>query len=150
MKFTCEHGFYTFEPESMDDQAYFQANTGLALTRYGACLTFPFLAALPDYSIQGAPYGNLTATVNYAGHPADVMRANGFVFDVDTLQLVKLAEMTKAVKLYPQRNGAYIALDLPQAGARYNQARLLSFAGVARFGNQQFVVRTYELKDQSI
>ncbi len=150
MKFACEHGFYTFEAESMDDTAYFQANTGLALTRYGAGLTFPFLAALPDFSIKGQPYGNLTATVNYAGHPADVMRANGFVFDVEKLQLVKLAEMTKTLKLYPQQNGAYIALELPQSGARYNQARLLSFAGVARFGNQQFIVRTYEFQNESI
>ena len=150
MKFNCEHGFYTFEPESMDDQAYFEANTGLTLTRYGAGLTFPFLAQLPDYSIQGAPYGNLTATVNYAGHPADVFRANGFVFDIENLELVNLADVTKSVKLYPQQNGAYIALELPQAGARYDQNPLLSFTGVARFGNQQFVLRTYEFKDQSI
>lgn len=147
MKFACEHGFYTFEPESMDDQAYFEANTGYRLTRYGGGLTFPFLAQLPDYSIKGQPYGNLTATVNYAGHPADVLRANGFVFDLAARKLVALESVLQSVKLYEQQNGAYIALELPQAGARYNQARLLSFAGVARFGNQQFILRTYEFKN---
>ncbi len=150
MKFNCEHGFYTFYPESMDDQAYFEANTGYSLTRYGRGLTFPFLAELPDYSIKGQAYGNLTATVNYAGHPADVLRANGFVFDLTSKKLVALESVNQSVKLYEQQNGAYIALELPQAGARHNQAPLLSFTGVARFGNQQFILRTYEFKDQSI
>ena len=147
MKFNCEHGFYTFYPESMDDQAYFEFNTGFELVRLGKGLTFDTLAKLPDYSIKGQPYGNLTATVNYAGNPEDVLRANGFVFDLAARKLVALESLSQSVKLYEQQNEAYIALELPQAGARYNQARLLSFAGVARFGNQQFILRTYEFKD---
>lgn len=148
MIFNCEHGFYTFTPEDMDDQAHFQANTGYKLVRLpGGKLTFALLAGLPDYSIKGAPYGNLTAHVNYAGHPAGVLRANGFVFDLQTGTLKELSALTQPVQLYAQQNGAYIATALPQAGAKYKSQRLLSFTGVSRFGNQQFILRTYELQN---
>ena len=147
MKFNCEHGFYTFYPESMDDQAYFEFNTGFELVRLGKGLTFDILAQLPDYSIKGQPYGNLTATVNYAGHPADVLRANGFVFDVEKQQLATLDSITSSLKLYEQQNGAYIATTFPQAGSKVQNQTLLSFTGVPRFGNQQFILRTYEFKD---
>lgn len=148
MIMSCEHGSYLFVPESMDDQAYFEANTGYKLVRIAAGLTFPALAELGTLSIQGQPYGNLIARVNYCGTPADVMRANGFVFDLEKQELVTLEAMHKSIVLYPQQNGAYIAVyDLPQAGARYNRQKLISFEGVCRFGNQQFVLRTYELQD---
>lgn len=150
MQVFCEHGFYTFSPESMDDKAYFESNMGVRLVRMGERLTFEELANLPDFSIKGAPYGNLTATVNFAGHPADVLRANGFVFDIDNLKLVDLTDITKRVALYSQVNGAYIALTLPQAGALHNGEKLLSFTGVARFGNQQFILRTYEFKNNRL
>ena len=150
MKIFCQHGFYTFEPESMDDQAHFEANTGYKLVRAGERLTFAPLAELPELSIKGQPFGNLTATVNYCGEPEDILRANGFVFDLHSQKLVELSKAKQALELFPQLNGAYIALEtLPQAGAVYNRQILLSFEGVARWNNRQFVLRTYELQNQS-
>lgn len=151
MKIFCQHGFYTFTPETMDDQAYFEAATGYKLVRFGDRLTFAPLAALSGVSICGQDFGGLTAKVNYCGTAAEVMRSNGFVFDLKTQKLAALESVTQTAELYPQINGALIALeDLPQAGAMYERKRLLSFAGVARFNNRQFVLRTYELQDQSI
>ncbi len=148
MNIFCDHGFYTFAPESMDDRAYFEASTGYKLTPYKAGFTFPALAELGPISIAGQPYGGLTAKVNYCGAPADVMRANGFVFDLKKQKLSDISDIKINVELYPQVNDGMIAVyDLPQAGAAYNFNRLISFAGVTRFNNQQFVLRTYELKD---
>lgn len=150
MIFNCEHGFYSFIPEDMDDQAYFEASTGYKLVRFADGLTFAPLASLPEISIKGQPYGGLTAIVNYCGLPEDVMRANGFVFDLAAQKLAPLSAVTKTLELYPQVNGALIAVDeLPQAGAVYNRQRLLSFAGVARWQNRQFILRTYELQNKS-
>lgn len=145
--FNCEHGFYTFVPEDMDDQAYFEANTGVSLTRMeGGELTFQGLVNLPCYSLKGQPFGNLTANVNCCGSVAEVMRANGFVWDYQNKQLAELKSIVQNIALYAQENGAYIALNnLPQAGAQYDGKKLLSFSGVSRFGNQQFILRTFEL-----
>lgn len=144
--FNCEHGFYSFVPEDMNDQAYFENNTGLELVRFENGLTFAGLLRLPCYSIKGQPYGNLTAKVNYCGSVPDVMRANGFVWDYQKNQLAELTDVVKQVMLYAQTNGAYIALEnLPQAGAKHEGKTLLSFSGVSRFGNQQFILRTFEL-----
>ena len=150
MKIYCEHGFYVFEPESLDDQANFEAATGYKLLPVGKWLTFAPLTELSTVSIKGQPYGNLTATVNYCGSPADVMRANGFVFDVTNKELVEMDKIKATLDLYPQINGGYVALEaLPQAGAVYNRQKLISFTGVARWNNRQFVLRTYELQNQS-
>lgn len=150
MKIFCEHGFYTFEPESMDDQAYFEAATGYKLTPFGERLTFAPLAELPTLSIKGQPFGNLTATANFCGTAAEVMRANGFVFDVKNQKLSVLSDIKQSIELWPQVNGGYISLEtLPQAGAVYNRRKLISFTGVARWNNRQFILRTYELQNQS-
>lgn len=148
MKIFCEHGFYTFEMESMDDQAYFEAATGYKLTPFGERLTFACLAELPTLSIKGQPYGNLVATANYCGNQADVLRANGFVCDVKGQKLGTLSDIKQSIELWPQLNGGYIALeDMPQAGAVYNRQKLISFTGVARWNNRQFILRTYELQN---
>lgn len=146
MKVHCEHGFYSFEPEAYDDQQNFEAATGYKLVPYGTGLTFAVLARLPGYSLKGQPYGGVQAKANYCGHPAAVMRANGLVFDLAAQSLVALEEVQTAADLWPQNNGALIApYKLPQAGARYDFKRLLSFHGVVRFGYQQYILRTYEL-----
>lgn len=146
----CEHGFYTFVPEDMDDQAYFEASTGYKLVRFADGLTFAPLASLSEISIKDQPYGGLTANVNYCGLPEDVMRANGFVFDLAARKLAPLDTVNKPLELYPQVNGALIAVDeLPQAGAVYNRQCLLSFTGVARWQNRQFILRMYELQNKS-
>lgn len=150
MRIYCEHGFYVFEPEGIDDQANFEANTGHKLVRLGGGLTFAPLTNLPALSIKGQPYGNLTAKVNYCGNPAQVMRANGFVFDTQTKELVEVDKVKATLDLYPQINGGYVALEaLPQAGAVYNRQKLISFTGVARWNNRQFILRTYEFQNQS-
>lgn len=151
MKIFCRHGFYTFEAESLDDQAYFESSTGLKLVPYGDRLTFAPLAELPEVSVQGQPYGNLTAKVNFCGTPAEVLRANGFVFDISTQALADKTQMRQTQTLCPQAGGGYIATDkLPQAGGRYGQKVLLGFNGVSRFANRQFVLRGTEFENASI
>ena len=151
MKIFCEHGFYTFEAESLDDKAFFELHSGITLVRYGERLTFAPLAALPEVSVQGQPYGNLTAKVNFCGTPAQVMRANGFVFDISAQALADKTQMRQAQPLCPQANGGYIATEkLPQAGGRYGQKVLLSFTGVSRFSNRQFILRGAEFENASI
>lgn len=151
MKIFCQHGFYTFEAESLDDQTLFELNTGLTLVGYGERLTFAPLAELPEVSVQGQPYGNLTAKVNFCGTPAEVMRANGFVFDISAQALADKTQMRQPQALYPQLSGGYIATDaLPQAGGRYGQQVLLSFNGVSRFVNKQFILRGAEFENASI
>ena len=151
MKIFCQYGFYTFEAESLDDKTLFELNTGLTLVGYGERLTFAPLAALPEVSVQGQPYGNLTAKVNFCGTPAEVMRANGFVFSVSAQALADKTQMRQAQALYPQLSGGYIATDaLPQAGGRYGQQVLLSFNGVSRFVNKQLILRGAEFENASI
>lgn len=151
MKIYCEHGFYTFAPEHQDDQAYFEAQTGFKLVRLGERLTFSPLTQLGDLCLQGQPYGNLTGKVTCCGTPSDIMRANGWTFDLKAQALVELSALTQLQALYLQLNGAILALEtLPQAGAPCGAfGRLLSFAGVARFDSRQFILRTYEFQDQS-
>lgn len=146
----CTHGFYFFKPESAADYTQFSANTGFDLVPFRDGYTFPLLASLGSLSIAGQAYGNLVANVNFCADPWAVLRANQFVYDLEKGQLVELDSVTDEIALYEDFGGATIARVLPQAGATYDFKRLLSFYGVSRFENKQFVLRTYELQDASI
>lgn len=150
MMMDCQHGFYMFYPEGIEDCSFFEEQTGFSLVQYESGLTFEELSALPDYSIKGQPYGNLIAKVNFAGHPADVLRANGFVFDWTLQKLRKLEDMEVDLPVKEQPFGGFISTALPQAGGTYGGKVLLSFTGAVRFNSQQFSMRTYEWQDKSL
>lgn len=138
MRVVCDRGFYCFYPSVPADLFFCKKELGLDLVRCGAFYTFPALAALEEYSIQGQLYAGATAMATYSGSRADVMETNGLVYSLSDGGLVNLSRIIGTVSLYADNTG-YIFLTLPQSGAYVGDRKIKSFAGVF-FGNNTRIV----------
>lgn len=129
MRVLCRHGYYAFYPKTAAEVSRFSSFYGTSLVRSGDHYTFPGLADLPRYSIQGGLYGGLPAIKTFAGHPWEVMEANGLVWSLALSALAPAA--TQMAVTYPMPNmGYYFAprvQGLPQAGALVGTSPVLSF-----------------------
>lgn len=83
MKINCENGFYKFYPEGSEELNIFADRFGVELVRMGDFFTFPALAALPDYSIEGQLFGGIVASINYAAAPWVVFARNRLKYDLE-------------------------------------------------------------------
>lgn len=81
MKIICNGGYYKFYPAGQNELFLFEDKYRSSLQRVGDYFTFPALAALPDYSIQGQEFGGNTAIINYADAPDIVFIQNKLNYD---------------------------------------------------------------------
>jgi hypothetical protein len=66
--------------------------------------TFDFLKTAKRYSILGADYLGLPAVDTYAGEPWEVMRANSFVYNINTDEVVAISSITQRVEVARSEN----------------------------------------------
>jgi hypothetical protein len=129
MRVLCRHGHYALYPRRASDAARYCQFFDTELERVEDFYTFPELVAAEHFSIAGREYLGLQATVTFEGRPWDVMRENGFVFDVSNRKLVLLGSVSLRVEL-PLSNHFYIAPPLVQPGSRDRSGRrILSYDG---------------------
>jgi len=77
----------------------FQSAFGIDITPWRGVFTFPPLAEVPEYSIQGAPFLGTVALESYAGTPAELFEANGFVYDFSLGEVVPEVAITRRAAL---------------------------------------------------
>jgi hypothetical protein len=118
MRVLCRHGHFAFYPRRSIDLARFATQFDAQLMRVDDYYTFPELKDAPEFSIQGKDYLGVPAVKTYAGKPWEVMRENGFVFHLATLQIVPKSAVLLIINL-PQ-NGYYFLAEtaLIQPGSR--------------------------------
>lgn len=98
IKFYNNFGFYTFKVNDTYGGVSALRRSFPSLVPIGdGEWTYPLLAGLDDYSIEGASYGGLTALKTYSGAPWAVMEANGFTYDVQGNKLVRLAQVVGSI-----------------------------------------------------
>lgn len=138
MKIINEFGYYKFYPESENELLFFSERFGVDLVRVGDYYTYPVLAALPDYSIQGAPYGGIAAKINYAGTPAEVFAQNGLKYDTENGKIIS-NDTVEPVGEQPT-NYNWVVIGVPPAFAETADKRLIT--GYQGFMN---VVKNYTI-----
>lgn len=144
MRVLCRHGHFAFYPRKSSDLNRFAQSFGVDLVREEDYYTFKGLAGAPDYSLALKPYMNLLPAIKtYAGKPWEVMRENGFVFNValglvvPKLSIIGLADINQV--------GFYFVTNVPllQPGVRTILGRqILSYSG--EFYEDKFYLRILE------
>lgn len=95
VRILCRHGHFSFYPKDAREISRFATLFSEELEREGDFYTFAFLKDAPNYSLQGKSYLGLPATVTFEGLPWEVMRENGFVYNIALKTLVpKLTVVT--------------------------------------------------------
>lgn len=89
MRVLCRHGHIAFYPRQATEIARFTQYFGVELERVRDFYTFPLLAEAPDFSLEGLAYLDVPALATFEGEPWDVMRENGFVYNVDKESIVR-------------------------------------------------------------
>lgn len=141
MRVLCRHGHFAFYPKEAKDVYRYASYFDQELERDGDFYTFAPLAGLERYSLAAKFFGNLPAITTYEGRgPWDVMRENGFVYDLKTKLIVpKLAILSAS---QPIKGDGYYLSDSPllQPGSR-NQIgqQILSY-------DAEFVQGSFQLK----
>ena len=86
MRLNCDNGYYKFFPAYVGEIMIFEIKNGVKLYPVKDYYTFKALAEFPNYSLKGQPItGGITAVVNYAGTPEEVLAKNPYVsYDAET------------------------------------------------------------------
>jgi hypothetical protein len=96
----------------------FAQSFDVTLKREEDYYTFSYLQGAPKYSIMGRPYLNLPALKTFEGNPWDVMRENGFVYNIQLGALVPKISITGIADI-TQKGFFFIAnVPLLQPGIR--------------------------------
>lgn len=121
MRVLCRSGFISFEPDGTADIARLMQFFSITLVRENDYYTFPALKGLPRHSIKGSTYvSGLPATATYEGrHPWEVLKANGFVYNLALSKIVPKATINIPVTL-PLVDDGYFLSQTPmfQPGSR--------------------------------
>ncbi len=144
MRVLCRHGHFAFYPRRAGDIYQFAQAFDVELEREEDYYTFSGLIGAPKYSLTLKPYLNLLpATTTFEGNPWDVMRENGFVYNVALGLIVPKLTVLGLVEL-TQKSTFYVAnVPLLQPGARTMLGRqILSYSG--EFSDDKFYLRILE------
>lgn len=93
MKVICKHGYYKFLMAAPSELYRFKAAFGAELVGKGDYFTFPELAALEPFTLEGQMYGELKAKASICADYGEVFKANGFVFDLQSQKLRPVSEV---------------------------------------------------------
>lgn len=101
MRMLCRSGHLAFYPRLPGEISHFISYYGTPLVAVSDYYTFPGIAAAKDYSLEGHPYLNLTASATFEGRPWEVFKANGFVYDLtsDSIRLSSAVQTTVKLPL---------------------------------------------------
>lgn len=144
MRVICRNGFFSFYPERSSDVTEFCSYFEIDLVRMEDFYTFPILAEIPNYSIQGAPLSNLVANKTYEGKPWEVLRENRMVYSIEGEILVPMISVVDTVDLYLS-NFYYIAQAvLIQPGARSRSGKkIVSYDAQMDLAMRKLNIRGY-------
>ena len=114
MRIFCKNGYYKFYPQNIGDLKFFTEATGFKLKPEKDYYTFDTLADLDNYIFAGWTLGLSIAIKNYAGDKAELLKANGVMYNYTIDQIVPTLSIIGKLRI---DEGAYMATpELPQAG----------------------------------
>lgn len=129
MRIDCDHGYFRIYPEKTTDVFNFQSVLSKELTQVGHWFTFKALGSLPWYSIEGNSYGGAAAIVTYSGYPWDVMRANGFVYNLSSDVTVPISSISRSVLLAEGSGEILSPVPVLQPGWNVRGAKITGYYG---------------------
>lgn len=144
MRVLCRHGHFAFYQAYSGEVAEFTNYFGLTLERDGEFYTFPLLAGAPDYSLAGKAYLGLAAVKTFEGIPWEVLKENGFVYNIATGKIVP--KLSIIAQTSPVLSGYYFISDskLIQPGSRDKLGnQILSYDAEFVFEYQQLRVTEF-------
>lgn len=125
------NGFIKYYPQEREDLIRFKSIFGIDLYREDDYFTFENLIGIPRYSIAGMPYAGILAVKTYEGrHASDVMRENGFVYNLELEAIVPMLALPNSVNMVETLNYATTPKAFIQPGARLDgrTTRILSYS----------------------
>ena len=128
MRVKCSHGYFVLSETAVGQAVDFGTlySQSVVPRSNGDQFTFEPLSALPDHVLFGAPYLNQVATKTYAGKPWEIMRANGWVYDLVNGILVPVTSVTTETPVYSAGN-RFVAPGLIQPGSKVGSQRILGY-----------------------
>lgn len=99
MRILCRHGHFSFYPRDAEDISRFCDMFDEELIRVDDFYTFSFLEDVPNYSLLGKTFLGLPATVTFEGLPWDVMKENGYVYNLALKTLVPKVSIVSVIRL---------------------------------------------------
>lgn len=127
----CRHGHIAFYPDSLSDITRLSRNFGVTLVKDGDLFTFPALAGAPRWSLPALTWLGVPAVVAFEGRNSwDVMRENGFVFNVALQRVVPKETVVGSVSIQGTQDYFMVAGGIIQPGMRDDSgAQVLSYHG---------------------
>lgn len=143
MRILCRHGHIAFYQSYAGEIARFMEFFGVELIREGEFYTFLKLAGAPKYSIAGMPYLGLPAKVTFEGEPWEILKANGYVYQIATGLIVPKESILYTFT--PEQTGYYYLWDGPliQPGAWAEGNQVLSWD--AMYDDEMVLTKVSEL-----
>lgn len=125
MRILCRHGHFAFYPKDEIDISRFGNIFEEEFIRVNDFYTFAFLEDVPNYSLIGKTFMGLPATVTFEGNSWDVMKENGFVYNVALKLVVPKTTIGTVITLEPSDDFFTIENPLIQPGSRNTQGQQL-------------------------
>lgn len=128
MRVICRNGHFAFYPKDENEIFLFSTFFEETLVRESDFYTFSFLKDAPKYALKGKAFLGLTAVKTYSGEVWEVMKENGFVYNLATKALVLKSAVTTAID--PQVSEGFFLAESPliQPGSRISTGQqLLSY-----------------------
>lgn len=139
MNIICDHGYFKFYPEKVQEIARFSTVFNLDLVQKGDYFTFPALLDLENYSVLGSPFGGIPAVKTFAGRPSEVLRANGMIYDF-TLDLIRPVLSVVSLITLDKVNYAYSAngLVIPGSRSNFSASQIVDYSAFFMWETQTF------------
>lgn len=127
MRILCRHGHFSFFQSYAGEIARFMEVWGVELVKQDDFYTFLKLAGAPKYSLAGKPYLGMLAVKTFEGEPWEILKANGFVYQIASGLIVPKQVILNPFT--PVQTGYYYTSEGPmiQPGSWYNGNQLLSW-----------------------
>jgi len=116
MKINCRHGYFIVHETEPGEVGRFSSVYDVELAAFQDFYTFPFLIDAGNYSLESNQYLNLAAVETYEGDPWEVLRANGFVYDLGLDLLIPVTSITAVITLQ-ESDFYYVSSGLIQPGS---------------------------------
>lgn len=113
----------------------------------GDFYTFPALAGLPDYSIEGQLFGGVKAKINYASTPWEVFKQNGLNYNLDT-DTIESSDAQVNIVGESADNYNWVVTGIPPAFAQLSdKTKISGFQGFIDVVRNYTIVTRWENAD---
>jgi hypothetical protein len=147
MRIVCRHGHFAFYPRRASELARFSNYFSAELLPERDYYTFAELIDAPSYSLAGLEYLGIPAIETFEGDPWNVMRENGFVFNLTLGKLVPKQTITSIIEL--PFTGFYFSTQSPliQPGTKTVSGKSILSYG-AEFIEEGYGIRILEFNNE--